>query len=114
MRNSSRLFLPIVAFALFSGSALFLARSIQQSKHHSVILTWHPSIPTNGVPIAEYNVYRSTISGGHYVKIGSRVPDVRFTDSLVRNGTIYFYVVTAVDQHNRESNYSEEARAVIP
>ena len=114
MRNSSRLLLPIVAFALFSGSALFLARSIQQSKRHSVILTWHPSVPTNGVPIAGYNVYRSTISGGHYVKIGSRVPDVRFTDSLLRNGTTYFYVVTAVDQHDRESNYSEEARAVIP
>jgi fibronectin type 3 domain-containing protein len=114
MRNPNRLLLLIVLGALFASTALFLTRSIQPGNQHSVTLTWHPSVPTNGVLIAGYNVYRSTISSGPYVKIGSRVPDVTFTDSLVRSRTTYFYVVTAVDQHNRESNYSEEARAVIP
>jgi fibronectin type 3 domain-containing protein len=114
MRNPNRLLLLIVVGVLFAGTALFLPRSIQRGNHHSVTLTWHPSVPTNGVPIGGYNAYRSTISGGPYVKIGSRVPDLKFTDSLVRSGTTYFYVVTAVDQHNQESKYSEEVRAVIP
>jgi fibronectin type 3 domain-containing protein len=114
VRNPSRFLLLIAVFALLAGTALFLSRAIQQRKPHRVIFTWYPSVPADGVPIAGYNVYRSTTSGGPYVKIGSRVPDVTYTDSLLRNETTYFYVVTAVDEHNRESQYSNEVRAVIP
>jgi fibronectin type 3 domain-containing protein len=59
-------------------------------------------------------VYRSTISGGPYVRLASRVPDVSYIDTPVNSKQTYFYVVTAVDQSNRESKHSNEARAMIP
>ena len=61
-----------------------------------------------------YNLYRSTISGGPYVRLASAVSDPNYTDTIVNSGRTYFYVVTAVDQSNRESDYSNEASAVIP
>jgi fibronectin type 3 domain-containing protein len=60
-------------------------------------------------------VYRSTTSGGGYVKInGSLVPSMNYTDSAVQNGTTYFYVTTAVDGSGNESTFSNEASAAIP
>jgi len=100
--------------ALLAIGTVFLIRATQQTKPHRVVLTWHPSIPSKGVPVVGYNVYRSTTSGGPYVRIASKVPDVSYTDAIVNSGTMYFYVVTAVDRSNQESKYSNEARAVIP
>ncbi len=37
-----------------------------------------------------------------------------YTDSTVQSGTTYYYVVTAVDSSGSESNYSNQATAVIP
>jgi fibronectin type 3 domain-containing protein len=59
-------------------------------------------------------VYRSTVSGGSYVRLASKVPDVSYTDTIVNSGRTYFYVVTAVDESGQESRYSNETRAVIP
>jgi fibronectin type 3 domain-containing protein len=64
--------------------------------------------------VAGYNVYRSTASGGPYVKIASRVPGLTYTDKIVISKRTYFYVVTAVDQADHESRYSEHIKAVIP
>jgi len=114
VRNARHLFVLTLSITLLAVGTAFLIRATQQRKHHKVILTWHRSIPDNGVPIAGYNVYRSTISGGPYVRLSCRVPDVSYTDTIVNRGAIYFYVVTAVDQSNRESKYSNEARVVIP
>lgn len=64
--------------------------------------------------LAGYNIYRSTTSGGPYTKLNSEITDrSEYDDTDVVNGTTYFYVVTAVDIHLNESNYSDEA-AVTP
>lgn len=64
--------------------------------------------------MAGYNVYRSTISGGPYVTLASGLPAPSYTHTIVRSGRTYVYAVTAVDLSNRESDYSNEACAVIP
>jgi fibronectin type 3 domain-containing protein len=78
---------------------------------HSVTLMWEAP---PGVSVAGYNVYRSTTSGGEFVKLASRVPSPPYEDRLVVSGRTYFYVVTALDQAGRESRFSSEVRAAIP
>jgi hypothetical protein len=78
---------------------------------HSVTLTWNASTST----VAGYNVYRSTVSGGPYVKINSSlVTALNYTDSTVQSGTTYYYVTTAVDSSGNESVFSNEVSATIP
>lgn len=78
---------------------------------HSVSLTWNDS----GSSIAGFNVYRSTTSGGGYVKVnGTLVPSMNYTDASVQNNTTYYYVTTAVDGSGNESAFSNEASAVVP
>jgi len=114
MRSASRLFvLSLLIGALAIGTAL-LIRTVQQRAHPRVVLTWHPSSPVNGAPVTGYNVYRSTISGGPYVRLATRASDASYTDTIVSSGRTYFYVVTAVDQSSRESSYSNETRVVVP
>jgi hypothetical protein len=82
--------------------------------HHSVTLNWHSPVPVKDLGIAGYNVYRSVTPGGPYVRIASGVTGLTYHDSIVNNGTIYYYVVTSVDAAGHESTYSTEARARIP
>jgi fibronectin type 3 domain-containing protein len=86
----------------------------RRAQPHSVTLTWNASPNTLGVHVVGYNVYRSTNSGGPFVKLASRVPNPSYEDRLVANGRTYFYVVTALGQDGRESRFSDEVRAVIP
>lgn len=58
-----------------------------------------------------YNVYRSTTSGGSYVKIASLVTNLTYSDGAVQNGTAYYYVVTALNILGEESAYSDEVVA---
>jgi fibronectin type 3 domain-containing protein len=81
---------------------------------HSVTLTWNAPQASRGAPVAGYNIYRSTISGGPFVKIASQVPGPPYEDRLTASGRTYFYVVTSLDQAGRESRFSAEARAIIP
>jgi glycosidase/fibronectin type 3 domain-containing protein len=73
-----------------------------------VALSW------NAVSGAEsYNVYRSPVSGGGYVKAnGSPVTGTTFTDTGLRNATKYYYVVRAVDAPGNESGDSNEVSAL--
>ena len=84
------------------------------NKTHRVTLTWQAPPPGTGVAIVGYNLYRSTTSGGPFIKLASNLTVPRYEDGLVASGRTYFYVVTAIDQAGRESRYSNEARAVIP
>jgi|SRR5450755_512638 len=81
---------------------------------HSVTLKWEAPPPVAGVTIGGYNIYRSTTSGGPFVKLVSGVSAPPYEDRLVTSGRTYFYVVTALDQTGRESRFSSEVRAVIP
>jgi fibronectin type 3 domain-containing protein len=74
---------------------------------HSVTLNWQPA------PGAQfYYVYRSTVSGSQYQKIGTS-PTPTFKDAPVPSGAVFYYVVTAM-VNGRESKYSNEIKAVVP
>jgi len=73
----------------------------------TVYLNWDAS--PDGVK--GYNIYRSTTAHGGYQKINSGLlTQPSFTDSLLEPDRPYYYVVTAVDTRDRESNNSEEVR----
>src|SRR5215216_1973135 len=71
------------------------------------------SLAWNNVPDADgYNMYRSPLSGGGWVKVNETLlsaPD--YSDSGLQNARTYYYVVTAVDGSGNESAYSNEVSA---
>jgi len=72
------------------------------------------SLAWNAVPgSAGYNLYRSPLSGGGWVKVNTNLlTGTDFTDTGLRNGQVYYYVVTALDNAGNESAYSGEVRAI--
>ena len=86
----------------------------RKAQTHSVTLRWDAPRVTPGVSVVGYNVYRSTTSGGPFVKLASRVSGPPYEDGLVVGSRTYFYVVTALDQAGHESRFSAEIRATIP
>jgi len=84
--------------------------AIGQNTPHSVTLSWSADPTATG----GFNIYRGTISGGPYTKIGS-VPATALTysDSTGVAGTAYFYVVTGFDTATPldESGFSNQASA---
>lgn len=60
-----------------------------------------------------YNLKVSTVAGGPYVMVGSNLTSLSFTNSGLLNGTIYYYVVTALNA-NGESENSPQASVVTP
>ena len=71
----------------------------------TVNLAW-----TGNADTAGYDVYRSPVQGGGYVKIGSTTTN-SFIDSSVANGTTYYYVVRGVDAQGNVGSASNEANA---
>lgn len=62
---------------------------------------------------AGYNLYRSPLSGGGFVKLNSApLAGVSYSDAGLRNARDYFYVVTAVDEKGNESAQSNEVSAM--
>ena len=72
------------------------------------------SLAWNGVPgAAGYNVYRSPVSGGGWVKANAApVTGTSFTDTGLRNAQTTYYVVRALDGPGNESGPSNEVNAV--
>ncbi len=73
----------------------------------TVALSWTASLSASATG---YNVYRSPVEGGGYVRIGS-TSALTYTDATVANGTTYYYVVRAVDASGNEGDSSNEASA---
>ena len=72
------------------------------------------SLAWDAVPdAAGYNLYRSPLSGGGWVRVNSEpLTGTDFTDTGLRNGQAFFYVVTALDSVGNESAYSNEVMAL--
>ena len=78
---------------------------------HTVKLAWKASTSQ----VVGYNVYRSKVPTGNYVKINpSLVQGLTFTDDTVEGGSTYYYVARAVDRRGHESSNSNQASAVVP
>ncbi len=54
-----------------------------------------------------YDIYRSPVTGGGWVKVGSVVGPT-YTDTGLNNGQTYFYAVTSLDEIGNESALSAE------
>jgi fibronectin type 3 domain-containing protein len=117
--RSPRVALASAAAIVATAAALFAWRhSTGRDKHtqqqmslllsqHSVTLNWHPSARATS-----YYVYRSTVSGSGYQKIGA-TPTLTYKDAPVPSGAVFYYVVTAVEGSS-ESKPSNEVKAAIP
>lgn len=103
----SRVSWAVVAIVA-AGLALFLySQTREKPRAHSVTLRWSSTPYTTS-----YNVYRATVSGGPYRKIGSS-PEPYYVDTGVPSGAVFYYVVTA-DRKGKESGYSREIKAIVP
>ncbi|MCU0507131.1 MAG: alpha-amylase family glycosyl hydrolase [Anaerolineae bacterium] len=73
-----------------------------------VSLSWGPVAGA-----ASYNVYRSPVSGGGWVKVNAApVTGATFTDTGLENGRAVYYAVTAVDAAGNESAPSDDVAAI--
>ncbi len=104
--------LSLLSDAANSPTTLSLAGNGVAPIAHEVDLFWDPSSSPN---VAGYNVYRAIQSGGPYMKLNPvLIVSTTYTDATVMSGATYFYVVTAEDVNGVESQFSNEAVAVIP
>ena len=79
---------------------------------HSVALGWNTSTSSG---VTGYNIYRASASAGPFTSLNSTLDATPFdTDSTVKAGQTYYYVVTAVSSTGTESTYSNEVQVAIP
>lgn len=98
----------VLAVVVAAGLALFMYSYARgKTSPHCVTLRWSPTPQATS-----YNVYRSTVSGGPYAKIGTALT-ATYVDAPVSSGAVFYYVVTAV-RNRRESAYSKEMKAAVP
>jgi fibronectin type 3 domain-containing protein len=67
-----------------------------------VSLSWNASAGT-----ASYNVKRSTTNGGPYTTAVASPTLTNYTDTIVTNGTTYYYVVSAVNAAGQSPNSAQ-------
>jgi hypothetical protein len=81
---------------------------------HEVDLRWNAPISSPD-PVAGYNIYRKTGSGGSFVLINPS-PDttVAYVDRTVTSGVTYSYVIKSVDSSGAESAPSNLITVTIP
>ena len=101
--------LPTVTIPL-SGDGTSDSGSGPPPSSHSVRLTWDTPAGISG-----YEIYRGLISGGPYYRINSNnVIDPVYLDTTVLSASIYYYVVTSVNQGGQQSTFSNEVSVNIP
>jgi fibronectin type 3 domain-containing protein len=72
-----------------------------------VILTW-----TASTGAASYHVRRSTTNGGPYTQVSAPTA-ANFTDTGLTNGTIYYYVVSALNSAGESANSSQASATPV-
>jgi hypothetical protein len=77
------------------------------SQDGAIALDWSP---TSAGDLAGYSVYRSTASGVDATgsPLASGLSSAEYVDDTAENGATYYYVVTAVDEADNESDSSGE------
>lgn len=80
--------------------------------NEAALICWEECKDEN---VVGYNLYRSIFPGSGYslVNLSGLITSKNYADSGLSNGTKYYYVVTAVDNAERESLYSDEV-SIIP
>jgi fibronectin type 3 domain-containing protein len=92
-------------------AVLLFGLSVPAFAQHSATLSCTASTSV----VSGYNVYRSTNGGMNYTKLNTAlVPACSYTDLTIKGGTIYNYVMTAVDSSGVESAFSNVVTAIIP
>jgi outer membrane protein assembly factor BamB/chitodextrinase len=77
----------------------------------ALILEWTPN---SELDIAGYSIYRSLISGEGYILINRTIGlQTIYTDSMIIEGTTYYYVISAYDSAMQNSTLSQEANVSI-
>jgi glycosidase/fibronectin type 3 domain-containing protein len=77
---------------------------VTQEGNAQVSLSWNSASGANG-----YNVYRSPVSGGGYVRANSSpLNGTAYTDTGLTNGSKYYFIVKAIDSKGNESAASNE------
>jgi fibronectin type 3 domain-containing protein len=77
-----------------------------------VTVTWSENVPSVGLPIQFYNVYRGTSPTG-LTKLTART-GLQFIDTGVSADTTYYYAIVAVDTGNDNSPMSATAQVTMP
>jgi len=80
-----------------------------QAGNGQVTLDWADS---NAQDLEGYIVSRSTTSGGPYVALGAPVGASAYVDATASNGTIWYYVVAALDTAGNQGAASAQASAM--
>ena len=76
-----------------------------------IVLDWADNTDED---FTAYNIYRSTDSGSGYTLLNSTpLTSSTYTDTPPSIATMYYYVVTALDSSDNESEYSVEACGVM-
>lgn len=85
--------------------------SLSSAGSSSAVLTWNASTSTD---VATYRIYQSNTSGVYGAPIAT-VPagTLTFTAGALQVGSTYYFVVTAVDSFNNESQRSNEVTKSI-
>ncbi|MBP5468534.1 MAG: hypothetical protein J6Z11_04745, partial [Candidatus Riflebacteria bacterium] len=79
----------------------------------AIILNWTATT----CPLAKlggYYIYRSNSPNGPFTKIGTVGNVLTYTDSTAEAGITWYYVVSAYNKTNGESDYSNKANSLIP
>ncbi|HXM44647.1 MAG TPA: fibronectin type III domain-containing protein [Bryobacteraceae bacterium] len=78
-----------------------------------VTVTWVENIPTNGLPISSYTVYRGATPTTITTDVGATTA-LKFVDTKASANTIYYYAVTATDSGRDVSPASSPAEVTTP
>lgn len=75
-----------------------------------MFLTWRAVPDTD---ISHYRLYRKTSEDAEYELLADNITTTQHKDMNVQKGTLYFYVVTAVDDKGNESEYSQGVKEMF-
>lgn len=81
-----------------------------QSGAYSIYLSWFPSVDPD---VTGYRVYRRTSGTTYDFSIYSSTSQTDYEDIGLTTGTIYSYVVSAVDSYGNESELSAETTSIV-